>query len=169
MMTLLALLARVPLLGKLVQRYAQRKFTAGDVMAAYALDAVDHPRSLGVTLDFSEDSVRSLEELVGKQHDEYAKGNAPDDEVLGTFCKMWGAYLGEVMRKHHGGDWTLDTDGLFAGAYVLAIGDSRMSPPAKVHKRIVNGPEDNLEHYYRAMIQMKDGKLERLDLGSLDS
>lgn len=170
MITLLTVLARVPLLGAVVRWIGRRTLTAGHVMGAYAKDAVDHARSnFGVTLDFSEGSVRVLEELVGRQHDEYAKGNTPDEEGLETFCKMWGAYLGEVIRKQHGGEWTVASEGPFAGAYLLTIGDTQMSPPSKIYKRIVDGPEDNLEHYYQVMIQMKDGKLERLDLGSSDS
>jgi hypothetical protein len=101
-------------------------------MIAYAKDAVDAAkRNFQEDLDYSPDSIARLEAIVGRQHEEYSKGSKPTEEQLHTFCKMWGAYLGEVLRKRHGGEWSQPADGPFQG----------------------NGAEDNLNHCYQVAIQ----------------
>jgi hypothetical protein len=64
-----------------------------------------------------------------------------------------GAYLGEVLHKRHGGKWSKPADGLFRGNYFLTVHETQLSPPSKVYKRIVDGAEDNLNHYYQVAIQ----------------
>jgi hypothetical protein len=63
-------------------------------------------RGLGWELDFSERSVRTLEEMVEQQLEDWrpwrsgkvAKKNLP-------IASLVGAYLGEVMIRHLGGHW----------------------------------------------------------------
>jgi hypothetical protein len=121
-------------------------------MVGYAKDAVDAAkRNFQQDLDYSEESVRRLEEVVGRQHQDYVKGSKPSDRDLDTFCKIWGAYLGEVIRKHHGGEWNTPTDGVYKGLYVLTVKGTQMSPPSKIYKRIVDGEADNLYDYYQVL------------------
>ena len=143
MRTALIVLAGIVFLAIAALWYLRRTLTAQNVMTAYAKDAVDAAkRSFQEELDYSESSIRILEKIVGRQHDEYIQGNKPSDQQLDAFCKMWGAYLGEVMRRHHGGEWSTPSEGIFKGLYVLSVKESQTSPPSKVYKRIRHYPFD---------------------------
>lgn len=67
---------------------------------------------------------------------------------------MFGGYVGEVIRRKSGGSWEIDSTiapGEFV--YALRVGTAQLFPPAKVHKRIVNGAEDNIVQYYAVLKQ----------------
>jgi len=136
------------------------KPTVADMMEAYALDAVDHARSSkGVELDFSIESVRHVESILETMYDSKPKGfvsklfsRGPSQQTIDTFSKMYGAYIGEVLRRHSGGDWSLDPEFAAPTAIVcLKKGESRLWPPAKVRKRLTNGPEDNVWFYFHVI------------------
>jgi hypothetical protein len=124
-----------------------------EIAEAYALDAIDlAARNFGIQLDWSEDSIRQVEQMLGRLHDEMA-GAQPPEEAVWTFAKAFGSYVGEVLRRHHGGRWGMvNLDGeSFAG--LQQAGGSLCWPWGKAHKRLVKGPADNLWHYYRILVQ----------------
>lgn len=132
--------------------------TVGEMMAAYAEDAVEHASErFGITLDYSPESVREVESILGKLYDSIPrtflgrlfKGRPPTDEDIWSVCKMYGGYVGEVVRRHHGGEWIMDTE-ISPGEEVIALEKegSRMFPPDKVGKRLTNGPEDDVWVYF---------------------
>ena len=167
-MTAAAVVAGILLLLVVGAWWARRQITVNHVMEAYAKDAVDTAaKGFQVTLDYSPESVALLEEIVGRQHDEFAKGDKPSDEKLQTFCKVWGAYLGEVMRRQRGGEWSVPKDGPFQGVYTLTMNTTSTSPPSKVWKRIVDGPGDDLHAYYKVILADRDGLLS-LEVKPLD-
>jgi hypothetical protein len=130
--------------------------SVGGTMAGYALDAVDHAAAQGVTLDFSEDSLRGVEAMLDRLAKKQPRGlaklfkRAPSPDDIEIACKMYGGYIGEVMRfEWSGGDWLIPESGVFEGALVLRYGEGKMtSPPAKVYKRLVDGPSDDIWLYY---------------------
>jgi hypothetical protein len=65
--------------------------------------------------------------------------------------KMWGGYVGEVIRRRWGGDWTTETAAQPGPVITLRVLGADIFPPAKVYKRIVNGSEDNVWHYYQIL------------------
>src|SRR5262249_48756013 len=75
----------------------------------------------------------------------------PSPETIETFSKMYGAYIGEVLRRHSGGEWALDHDFSSTTTVCLKKGESRVWPPAKVLKLLTNGPEDNVWFYLRIL------------------
>lgn len=122
-----------------------------EIAAAYSLDAADIAASnFGMQLDWSDSSVRRVEEMLGRLHDEMAQSNPPEETVW-TFAKAFGSYVGEVLRKHHGGEWGMvNLNGQeFPG--ICQDGGQLCWPWARAHKRIVNGPEDNIWHYYQVL------------------
>jgi hypothetical protein len=124
--------------------------------AAYALDAVDHAKGASsVELDFSEESVAQVEAILTQLHDAMPKGffarlfgRGPSSDDVLTMCKMYGSYVGEVLRRAHGGEWAL-----IDGQVTLTNGDERVWPMAKVFKRLKNGSEDNVAVYYKVLVQ----------------
>jgi hypothetical protein len=133
--------------------------TLTEMMEAYAADAVEHARGCGVTLDYSDDSVKGVEAVLERLYAEMPHSflarlfhRGPSEDQVWSMCKMYGGYIGEVVRRTRGGEWVIDAD-IAPGEQVIALrkGDSRMFPPSKVHKRLTNGPEDNVWFYFQAI------------------
>ena len=137
------------------------KPTVADMMAAYAQDAVDHAKTAaGVTLDYSADSIKQVEGVLETLCAATPRGlsrifrRGPTQEDVATMAKMYGGYIGEVVRRTAGGEWVLDTE-IAAGETVISLrkGEQRIFPPAKVHKRLANGSEDNVWFYYQVLMK----------------
>jgi hypothetical protein len=108
------------------------------------------------SLDYTQDSLEAIERLLGKMHNHYkfaAPGQGPNEEQLASASKMWGIYIGEVIRRHYGGQWSVANDGTLA----LSIGETQIYPVAKAHKRIVDGPMENIRYYFSAMMKVLQG------------
>ncbi len=74
------------------------------------------------------------------------------------FCRVWGAYIGEVFRRQVGGEWIEWTD-QYGKAIAFQSGGVKVFPSDKVRKRIVGGPAHNLRDYYGVFRdQMSAGK-----------
>lgn len=108
--------------------------TANDMMSAYASDAVDYcQQAFGLPLDFSEESIKSIEEVLTRLHASLPRGfqsrlfkRGPSPEQIDTICKMLGGYVGEVMRRHWGGAWKLGSGRPGAGhCHARATGRNR--------------------------------------------
>ena len=122
-----------------------------EIVEAYSLDAVDMAaRNFSVTLEWSEESVRQVEQMLGRLHDEMPNAQPPE-EMVWTFAKAFGSYVGEVLRRHHGGQWGLITldDQSFPG--LQQTNGGLIWPWSKAHKRLTNGSEDNVWHYYQIL------------------
>jgi hypothetical protein len=126
------------------------------IAEAYALDAVDFARKqFGVTLDFTDDSIRRVETILDRFHSDF-KRDHPTDEQISKFAQMLGSYIGEVFRRNHGASWgkvTMD------GATVPGMSSTRgllLWPWTRTFNRIVKGPEDNMWHYYQKLLELSD-------------
>jgi hypothetical protein len=129
------------------------------IAAAYALDAVDIAASNFKTkLDGTEDSIALVEDVLGKLHRTLAEAKPPE-QAIWNFAKAFGSYLGEVFRKHHGGEWGMVT---YGGESFPGIrwkeGRDLFWPWARAHKRIVAGEEENVWDYYRVIARSPAAK-----------
>jgi hypothetical protein len=130
-----------------------RTLQPNEVVEAFAQDAVaDAKAQFNLTLDYSPASVEHLERIVAAKYEELQ-----DKPVLPiqmeTLSKVWGAYLGEVIRRQRGGKWSTAKTGPYAGLCILQSGEDQICPLAKVYKRLTNGEEDNLFHYSQVILQ----------------
>ena len=122
----------------------------GPDLQRLADDFVRSMRDFEWELDYSEQSIRMLEEMIDRQFADWrpwrsgkvAKKNLP-------IASLVGAYLGEVMIRHVGGHWGWMPD--FDVAAVQLPSGTWTSPPAKAQKRFLNGKEDDLVFYYEAL------------------
>ena len=129
-----------------------------DLMTSYAGDAVRHARkACAMELDFSPRSIELLESAFDRLASArptgfFARllGLGPADRTL--MAKMYGAYLGEVILRAHGGEWAFDRD-IAPGAAVvcLRLGDRSLYPIATVQKRLKGSPHENLWSYYQGL------------------
>ena len=78
-----------------------------DLAESMAVDALEVAQAeFEVTLDWSEQSLETLEAMLAGLYDEFA-AEKPDDETLTAYAERFGSYLGEVLRRHLGGEWGL--------------------------------------------------------------
>lgn len=129
-----------------------------DMMEAYAQDAVDYAAHLKRVLDFSEKSIEQVEELCILLYNAIPRGffkklirKAPSEETIIQMSKMLGGYVGEVLIKNYGGSWDIENFMNQGETIVLTIEDIKIFPVGKVYKRLKNGPEDNVAHFYSHM------------------
>jgi len=126
------------------------------VMASLADEAVNRARSeFRQTLDFAPESVRTVEQILGKLYELRAAGEMPDDR-LHREAITWGAYVGEVIRRQKGGHWEKDHDVGGPDSFPLHHGGGQSFPVAWCGKRLINGDEDNVWIKYQVMTARKD-------------
>jgi hypothetical protein len=110
---------------------------------AYADQAVQAAREHNAKLDYSEQSLMELETILSRL------AGAPTSDLTET-CKMWGSYLGEVVRRRFGGEWTIETyPGKQFATLTLTVGGNKLFPTMKVHRRLTQGQDDNLWSFYK--------------------
>ena len=122
------------------------------IAEAYSLDCVDFTKQhFRLKLDWSDGSVRNIETLLERFHAELSSAN-PTQEQISGFAKLFGSYVGEVFRRNHGAKWGMVALGgdTFPGLKADKD-DTTFSPWARAQNRLVNGPEDNIWHYYQLL------------------
>lgn len=124
---------------------------AGTIVAQSQAAVKTGKLQFGEALDFSAESLEGVERIMNKLHKQ-AK-DAPADQKLTEpqiteLSKLWGIYVGEVIRRYYGGQWAL-----VDGTPDLALGGKNSSPLAKVRKRIVDGPMDNLKYFFQSIMK----------------
>lgn len=128
------------------ERLAETVFESlAAMMAAYAAEAVRVAwSSHRQRLDLGESSIEVLEAILSGQ----------STEELEFQTRLWGSYLGEVLRQSFGGEWDFTQyPGGVAVTPTLLVGDSRLFPLMKVHRRLTLGNSGNLPAFYRMVAE----------------
>lgn len=112
-------------------------------MPDVAAHAVQAATEKGKTLDYSPESVKTVESILGELHDEHAKGTLSDNDV-NVMAIQYGAYVGEVLRRKYGGSWAADHSVAGPKSYPIHWQDHDSFPVAWCGKRILNGDKDNV-------------------------
>lgn len=132
------------------------------MMTAYPQDAVDAARSgFGIDLDFSPPSVERVEKILAQIYPSIRRGwirrllhIGISDDQLDTICKMFGGYVGEVVRRYRGGRWAIIESPTGQGNVIALVnGDDKIFPPAKVFKRLAEGESDNVWFYFQVVTE----------------
>jgi hypothetical protein len=124
------------------------------MMESYARAACDLAQSqFKRKLDFSGDSVDGLDEIL------VIIGESPDLD-LDFEVRLWGSYLGEVLRRRYAGMWELtpypgDQPPNGAGKSnnpiavpAIEVRGSRVFPLLKVYRRLTMGDEEDLRSFF---------------------
>ena len=129
------------------------------MMLDYAEQAVAAARALDIRLDYSEESLQQVEAILGRLEEPVpgalrgAAANAtPSNAETEDLCKVWGGYLGEVVRRRWGGEWILET---YPGGNVLTVALSvpggTVFPSMKIYRRLSQGAAENVWSFYCMM------------------
>ncbi|HEY1172969.1 MAG TPA: hypothetical protein VGH19_16495 [Verrucomicrobiae bacterium] len=127
-----------------------KQFATTDTMMAHfsgeAVKWVKQDRSL--TLNFSPDSIKIIEEELGRLHK--TRQIKDGDKGLLGLAIGYGAYVGEVIRREHGGTWATDHPEAGLKSYPLTLSNPLVTifPVNWCYKRLVNGENDNV--YFKA-------------------
>ncbi len=120
--------------------------TIGEMMEHYAREAVSLAHEDHINLDYSEGSLRQVEELFDRFD---LKGK---DAEIDTLCRLWGGYLGEVVRRHWGGEWTIEK--YPAGDFLvvtLNVNGSKIYPAMKIDRRLSKGKSEDVCLFYEML------------------
>ena len=124
----------------------------GAMMEGYARAAAERAeREFKQKLDFTSDSIDGLDEIL------VLVGESPELD-LDFEVRLWGSYLGEVLRRRYAGTWemTLYPGGVMA-VPAIEVRASRLFPLMKVYRRLTQGDEEDLRGFY-AMVTERLGR-----------
>lgn len=117
---------------------------------AYAEQAVQKAREFNTQLDYSENSLMEVEVILAQLARPAPVSEAASADAVGETCKMWGSYLGEVVRRRFGGEWSVETyPGKQFATLTLSIGGNKLFPTMKIHRRLTHGEDDNVWSFYK--------------------
>jgi hypothetical protein len=140
-------------MDKLRQKLESRSFpTLTAMMEGYAEAAVEIAKSdYQRPLDYSEESINSLDEII------VLLSESPEID-LDFESRLWGSYLGEVLRRRYAGNWEMTQ---YPGGQVavpaVEVRGSRLFPLMKVYRRLTLGEEEDLQSFY-SMVTERLGK-----------
>src|SRR5262249_30870505 len=128
----------------------------GELMQAYAEDAVRSAGQHKIILDYSERSLDDVERLLGElreeMHSGFSSSSQTEEQRLDEMSRAWGAYLGEVVRRRFGGEWAIEK--YPAGDFLIVtlnVNGAKLFPAMKIHKRLTEGADENLLSFYRSV------------------
>ena len=102
-------------------------------------------------LNFTSDSIDVLDEIL------VMAGACPDMD-LDFEVRLWGSYLGEVLRRRYAGTWEMTQyPGGMVAVPAIEVRASRLFPLMKVYRRLTVGEEEDLSAFF-TMVTERLGK-----------
>lgn len=113
------------------------------MMAAYAAAAISIAREeFHQVLDYEADSMVAFEAILSELADRAELDY--DFEV-----KLWGSYLGEVLRRRYAGSWEMTQyPGGISAVPAVEVRASRLFPLMKVYRRITMGDAESIAAFF---------------------
>jgi len=140
-------------LTELRERLASTVFPdLGTMMEGYARAAAERgEREFHQKLDFTSESIDALDEIL------VMVGESPELD-LDFEVRLWGSYLGEVLRRRYAGVWEMTQyPGGAVSVPAIEVRASRLFPLMKVYRRLTVGDEEDLRAFY-SMVTERLGK-----------
>ena len=115
----------------------------GAMMAGYARAAAELARrNFQQKLNFTSESIDSLDEILVQVSE------SPELD-LDFEVRLWGSYLGEVLRRRYAGGWEMTQyPGGMVAVPAVEVRGSRLFPLMKVYRRLTIGEEEDLRAFY---------------------
>ena len=120
----------------------------GAMMEGYARAAAElAKREFKQKLDFSAESIDALDEIL------VLVGESPELD-LDFETRLWGSYLGEVLRRRYAGGWEMTQyPGGMVAVPAVDVRGSRLFPLMKVYRRLTMGEEEDLRAFYAMAVE----------------
>jgi hypothetical protein len=136
-------------MNKLRQKLESHAFPdLGAMMEGYAQAAVETAKKeYRQTLDYSAESVSVLDEIIVLLSDSV-------EIDLDFESRLWGSYLGEVIRLRYAGTWDMTQyPGGDLAVPAVDVRGSRLFPLMKVFRRLTIGEEEDLPSFYHMVTE----------------
>jgi hypothetical protein len=120
------------------------------MMEGYARAAVERARlDYALRLDYSAESIDALDDAVTRASD-------TPEMNLDFEVRLWGSYLGELLRRRYAGLWEMTQyPGGLAAVPAIEVRGSKLFPLMKIFRRLTDGNEEDLNSFF----QMVTGRL----------
>lgn len=93
-------------------------------------------------LDYSSESIEGLDEIL------VLVGESPELDI-DFEVRLWGSYLGEVVRRRYAGGWEMTKyPGGEMAVPAVEVRGSRLFPLMKVYRRLTEGDEEDLATFF---------------------
>jgi hypothetical protein len=116
-----------------------------------------------MNLDYTPESVEQVEAVLEKLYGAVPRGvlarlfgRGPSAADISTMSKMYGAYIGECIRRKWGGQWEVDHPVAGPRSFPISSRGHQSFPLGWCYKRLQNGPEDNVWHKLQ-ILYLKEG------------
>ena len=112
-------------------------------MEGYSQAAVETARTeFKQKLDYSPESINNLDEIL------VLVGESPEID-LDFESRLWGSYLGELLRHRYAGTWEMTPyPGGAVAVPAIEVRGSRLFPLMKVYRRLTMGEEEDLRGFF---------------------
>ncbi len=137
-----------------------------EIASNIAEDAVQYARQSGIGLDYTRESAKSIDDILGAYHDHLDQyGDDDGAKILWNVAIVFGTYVGEMLLHcglaEQGFVWIEDdklpilsiSDGQTAASSITNV-----SPITKAHKRILNGAEDGIKSFVDVVFSSMSGQ-----------
>jgi len=120
----------------------------GAMMEGYARAAAElAKREFKQKLDFTAESIDALDEIL------VLVGESPELD-LDFETRLWGSYLGEVLRRRYAGGWEMTQyPGGMVAVPAVDVRGSRLFPLLKVYRRLTVGEEEDLRAFFAMAVE----------------
>jgi hypothetical protein len=120
----------------------------GAMMEGYAQAAADVAHTeFRQELDFSSESIDVLDDIL------VVVSESPEKDI-DFEVRLWGSYLGEVLRRRYAGGWEMTQyPGGTVAVPAVDVRGSRLFPLMKVYRRLTAGEEEDLRSFYTMVIE----------------
>ena len=104
-----------------------------------------------IQLDYSVESIKQVEHILGKIHDEYK--TTKSEEGLQGIAFEFAAYIVKVIEQNFGNaEWERDHSSIGKNTFPLQWRDSTLFPFGWCLKRIYDGDEENVWFKFKASV-----------------
>jgi len=109
-------------------------------LAEYAVHVA--AEKFGKPLDYTENSLENLEALLQQAYEQNSS-HVVSEEAMQKTARVWGSYLGEMVRRTWGGEWVENGTDIH-----LIINGKSHSPIRQVYQRIKIGQQFDIRKYF---------------------
>ena len=119
-------------------------------MQQWAAEIVKYAAAnLKLQLDYSEATIPHVEQALAEIQERTGTTSLRDKEKIVNFSNTFGAYIGEVLRRKHEGQWIVQLPQFPEGKEGVHVCGSTAGPLHQVFLRLTKGPEYSVERFYK--------------------
>lgn len=99
-------------------------------------------------LDYSDTSIAEVERILNELHTDFARKGLDAKTEIEGLSHYFGAYIGEVLRRKHGGLWRADIPSLNPPSDGVEVGELIFAPSRNVYLRLTEGADYSVKILY---------------------